>query len=96
MKNDVTRSRGMHRPRFDDPRRWLALTLLSSLLAGCVTSTASSVGRQAVDAAMQGRLDVFRSQLGPAAQSTLGTPAAMDAIREKLAGYTNVSVGDAV
>jgi hypothetical protein len=84
----------MNRPRFDDPRRWFVLTL-SSLLAGCLASPASSVGRHAVDAATKGRLDAFRSQLSPAAQSTLGTTEAIEALRQKLAGYANVRVGDA-
>ncbi len=44
---------------------------------------------------MESRLDAFRSQLSPEAQSTLGTPAAIDAIRQKLAGYAHVSIGDA-
>lgn|GEM_PF-5675130 len=49
-----------------------------------------------MDAATNGQLDVFRDQIDHDAQSTLGTPEAMAAIRRRLARYVNVSVGDAV
>lgn len=83
----------MRRLRFGGSCRWLVL-MLTLLVTGCVTSPASSVSRRTVHAAMKGNLDRFRQQLSPEAKSMLGTPQAMGAIRQKLAGYANVVVAD--
>lgn len=70
--------------------------LLSLSIVGCVSSGPASVSERAVDAAVKGKLDAFRRQLAPKAQSTLGTEQGMNAIRQKLAYYKNVSVGPAL
>ncbi len=94
MKNDTSdKYHCLRRLRLGGSWRWLVL-MLPLLVTGCVTSPASSVSRRAVHAAMKGNLDRFQQQLSPEAKSTLGTPQAMDAIRQKLAGYTNVVVAD--
>ena len=84
---------GERRQRFSGTCRWLVL-MLPLVVAGCVTSPASSVNRRAVHAAMKGNFDRFQKQLSPEAKLTLGTPQSMDAIRQRLAGYTNVVVAD--
>src|SRR6185437_14621224 len=94
MRNDMLeRYRRTRRLRFDGSCR-LLVPVLPLLVTGCVTSPASSVSRRVVHAAMKGDFDRFQKQLSPEAKSTLGTPLAMDAIRQKLAGYTNVVVAD--
>jgi hypothetical protein len=70
--------------------------MLSLAAAGCVSSAPALTARRAVDAARKGKLNEFRSQLTDDARWKLGTGQAMDAIREKLAHYTNLSIGPAL
>jgi hypothetical protein len=93
--NHVSSNRVVRLARVNDLRFWLVL-ILSLAMTGCISSPASSVSRRAVKAAMKDRLDKFRDQLTPEARSTLGTQRGMGAMHQKLAGYTNVTVGEAL
>ncbi|HXH40330.1 MAG TPA: hypothetical protein VNN08_17000 [Thermoanaerobaculia bacterium] len=73
---------------------WLSVTL-SLAAAGCLSSDPDRTAGRAIDAARNGKLSDFRSQLTDNARRTLGTQQQMDAIRQKLAHSTNVSVGEA-
>jgi hypothetical protein len=67
--------------------------LLSLTSAACVSSAPATTAGRAFDALKKGNLPKFRDQLTPKAQTTLGTQQEMDAIRQKLGRYTNLSLG---
>ncbi|HXA19804.1 MAG TPA: hypothetical protein VN380_22665 [Thermoanaerobaculia bacterium] len=85
----------LHPSKWNNHLCWLALMLLLAA-AGCVSSAPLLTARRAVNAAKKGKLTQFQSQLTDRARSTIGTEQGMDAIRQKLAHYTGLSVGQAL
>jgi hypothetical protein len=74
---------------------WLAVTL-SLAVAGCVSSAPALTAGRIVNAAQKGKLNDFQSQLTGRAKATLGSQQGMDSVRQKLAQYTNLTVGPAL
>lgn len=85
---------GIHPPAFNN-LLYACILMLSLPAAGCVSSATWTAGR-ALDDVRKGNLKDFQSQLTDKGRPALGTQQEMDAIRQRLAQFTHVSLGPAL